>query len=201
MTLDVGRLVLDAPQSEDEGDNLAQGMLGMGGLVRVHPPSEQKPPKHVSLGFIRVHRARQENDDAEDLRDRPGARFLTVPCLDSGEEITVTYNLTTSRIFEYADGMTPSDLSAGERYRISLHPGYVGAKWWCWGGLDDELKDKKLHHTEAGSLGRIMREVSGKAELSEEVKQRDGWVVGEDRAQLRFAIQEEERSCEVEIVP
>lgn len=189
LTIEVSGLILDATH----GDKLAQGMLG-GGLVRVHPPS---PPKHVSLGFLRMHRARQEGDDATDLRERPGAAFLTVPPYDAAEEVTVTYELSRERLFRYADGLTAEDLSVGERYRLSLHEGHVGCNWWCWGGLDG----KRPHCFEKGVLGEIDREVTGREAPSEEEREREGWVIGEDREQLEFAVKEDGGSCELEIVP
>lgn len=189
LTIEVSGLILD----ETHGDNFVQGMLG-GGLIRVHPPS---PPKRVSLGFLRMHRARQEGDDATDLRERPGAAFLTLPSCDSAGEVTVTYELSRERLFRYADGLTAADLSVGERYRLSLHKGYVGCNWWCWGALDG----KRPHCFEKGVLGEIDREVTGREAPSEEEREREGWVIGEDREQLEFAVKEDGGSCELEIVP
>lgn len=88
--------------------------------------------KRISFGYFKLHRARQENDNASDLRDRPGAAFLTIPAQDSGEEVVARHTVSSARLFAYADGKTAEDLVVGERYRACLNEGYVGASWWRW---------------------------------------------------------------------
>ncbi|KAF1967630.1 hypothetical protein BU23DRAFT_559270 [Bimuria novae-zelandiae CBS 107.79] len=106
-------------------DNLALGMLGPGLTCTT------TPGKRISFGYFKIHRARQDNDNAPDLRDRPGAVFLTIPAQDTREEVVVKHTLTAERLFAYAYGKTADDLVVGEKYTASIHEGYVGATWWC----------------------------------------------------------------------
>jgi hypothetical protein len=173
-------------------DNLAQGRLGAG-LVCNNATGGSK--KTISFGYFKVHRARQEGDDAPDLRQRPEFSFITIPAYDTGEKVTVTHSLTSERLFAFADNITPDDLAIGETYCVSLREDYVGTTWWCWGDLQDDLKGKKFH---AFSKGTCLTWSGDKP--NEEVIEKEGWVIGDDVAQLRFAVEEEAASCLVEVV-
>jgi hypothetical protein len=170
-------------------DSLALGMLG-GGLTC----ATEDGLKRISFGYFKIHHARQDNDNAPDLRDRPGATFLTIPAPETGGEVMVNHSLTSERLFAYADGKNADDLKVGERYKASLSDGYVGAAWWCWGGLEDELEQKKLHAFAKGSVGPWYGDHPEIESLGKK-----GWIFGENIAQLVFEVEEGGRSCELEI--
>lgn len=184
ITIFTPHTIFDDSHTPEDGhmDNLALGMLG-GGLTRT-----SEPKKRISFGYFMIHRVRQENDTAPDLRDRPSARFLTIPAQETGEEVVVKHTVTSERLFAYADGMTAEDLVVGERYRAGLSEGYVGATWWCWGGLEEELRGKKLH-----AYARGRRGLRGGDAPDVDEMERQGWVFGENRAQLQFVMEEEGR--------
>ncbi|KAF2198736.1 hypothetical protein GQ43DRAFT_377938 [Delitschia confertaspora ATCC 74209] len=173
-------------------DNLALGMLGPGLVC-----SDRKSgnPKAISLGFFKVHRARQDGDDALNLYDRPDAHFITVPSQDSGEEVVVTHTLSSERLFAYAEGITPEEVKVGEKYDITLRRGYAGTMWWCWGDLEGCLKGKKLHAYSEGCLPTGYINKPSEAEIEKE-----GWVTGERTSELIFKIEEDGQSCQVEVV-
>lgn len=184
-----GTIFDDSHQPEDgHMDNLARGMLG-GGLTC----ATEDGLKRISFGYFKIHRARQENGNAPDLRDRPGAAFLTIPAQETGEEVVVKHSLTSERLFAYADGRNAEDMTVGEQYKAHLSDGYVGATWWRWGGLE-ELKKKKLHAYAKGSAGLWCGEDPDIGGLEKE-----GWAFGENRTQLVFEVEEAGRSCEIEI--
>ncbi|KAH8898317.1 hypothetical protein GQ53DRAFT_711555 [Thozetella sp. PMI_491] len=171
-------------------DSLALGMLGAG-LVCTNAQER----KYISLGYFRVHRARQEGDDSPNLGERPDISFLTIPSQASGEEAVISHTLTAGRLFAFSDKFTADDVHKGEQYSITLRDDYVGTTWWCWGGLNGELKEKKMHAFSEGVS------LTGYAEKpSQEEIEKEGWVCGEDVSQLRFVVEEGGDACAVEIV-
>ena len=191
ITIFTPETIFDNSHTPDDGnmDNLARGMLG-GGLS-----STSNPEKRISFGYFKIHRARQESENAPDLRDRPEAHFLTIPPLGSGREVAVKYTLNAERLFAFADGMSAEDLVVGEKYSVGLNEGYVGATWWCWGGLEGDLRGKRMHAFAKDTIGLWHGEEPDVTAIEKE-----GWVVGEKRAQLEFVVDEGGRRCEVEIV-
>ncbi|KAI0408282.1 hypothetical protein F4802DRAFT_549222 [Xylaria palmicola] len=123
--------------------------------------------RSISMGFFFMNaRAR---DHSEELREL-GYRFITVP--GDGSTTTVTHKLGWERIFEYEEKLTKDDLVPGESFMIRLPTNRLGTMWWCWGDLDADLKDKKLHLWHRGPY-------SGKKPDDDFV--RDGnWVLGEE---------------------
>jgi hypothetical protein len=185
-----GTIFDDSHQPEDgHMDNLARGMLG-GGLAC----ATEHGLKRISFGYFKTHRARQDNDNAPDLRDRSDAAFLTIPAAQIGDEVVVKHSLTSERLFAYADGKNANDLEVGERFKVSLSDGYVGATWWCWGSLEDELESKRLHAFAKDTIGLWYGE-----DPEIEKLEKEGWVFGEINAQLVVKVEEGGRSCEVEI--
>jgi hypothetical protein len=83
-------------------------------------------------------------------------------------------------MFRYAEGIQQKDLIPGERYRVHVNDRNVGTMWWCWGGLEVELKDKKLCAWQEGSDWNDVKRPS-----DEEI-QSEGWVLGEDLGRLWF---------------
>ncbi|KAF2441557.1 hypothetical protein P171DRAFT_446420 [Karstenula rhodostoma CBS 690.94] len=192
ITISTQGTIFDDSHRPEDGhmDNLALGMLG-GGLTC----ATEAGLKRISFGYFKIHRARQDNGNALDLRDRPDAAFLTIPAQDTGDEVVVKHTLTSERLFAYADGRNVDDLLVGERYKAHLSDGYVGATWWRWGGLEDELKNKKLHPSTKKTIGRWGGEESDIGKL-----EKKGWVFGENRAQLVFEVEEGGGSCEIGII-
>lgn len=172
-------------------DNLAQGMLP--GLVCTKADSGNS--KVISLGNFRVHHARQDGDDYANLGERPGSAFITIPSHDSGEEAIVTHTLTSERLFAFSEKVKAEDLAVGEKYSMHLREDYVGTCWWCWGDLEGDLKGKKFH---AWSEGFCLTGFDKKP--SDEEIEKENWVLGEDVARLKFAIEEGGRDCSVEVV-
>lgn len=185
-----GTIFDNTKPEEGHMDNLALGMLGAGLVC-----TGAGETKRISLGFFKVHRARQGNDDTSDLRQRPDAAFVTVPPMSSGEEVVVSYALTSARLFAYSKQVTAEDLVEGEKYSIDLNEDYVGTTWWCWGALDKDLKNKKLH---AFSEGVCMFGMAKRP--TEEEMEAEGWVCGEDVSQLKFSIEEGGGNCSVKVV-
>jgi hypothetical protein len=87
--------------------------------------------KIISLGHFRVHRARQDNDEATNLLERPDVTFITVPAHGSGRAVTVTHSLSSERLLAYAEKISSDDLQVGEIYNTKLIGGYTGALLWC----------------------------------------------------------------------
>jgi hypothetical protein len=160
-------------------DSLALGMFGPG-LVCENLHNGKR--KIISFGYFRVHRARQDNDNSTDLRERPDYTFITVPAKSSENKVTITYSLTSARLFAYAEDMTPRDLEVGEAYSARLSNGHIGPLWWCWGSLDGELKGKRLHSFSEGFS------VTGVGERpSDQEIESGGWVTGKDVSELIFS--------------
>lgn len=184
-----GTIFDNAKPTEGYMDNLALGMLGAGLVCK-----SGEETKNISLGFFKVHRARQDGDDASDLRQRPRAAFVTVPSLDSGEEVSIDHALTSDRLFVYSDNLTAENLTVGEKYSINLRDDYVGTTWWCWGALDGNLRGKKLHAFSEGICMTGMNERPTDAEIEAE-----NWVCGEDISQLVFVTKEDEGHCSIQV--
>jgi hypothetical protein len=171
-------------------DFLALGSAGPG-LVCTKPDGSRKV---ISLGNFRVHRARQEGTDAVNLLDRPDTGFVSVPSLESGEELVLNHELSAERLFAYSEHVTPADLEIGETYRLSMEEDYIGTMWWCWGDLEGDLKGKKLHCFSEGFC------IAGSEERpSEEEMQREGWITGEDVSKLVFEFEEGRNAWMVEV--
>ncbi|KAF2824131.1 hypothetical protein CC86DRAFT_326573, partial [Ophiobolus disseminans] len=168
-----GTIFTTSRPAEGHIDALALGPLGPG-LVHTKADGSHKS---ISLGNLRIHRARQANDSAPNLLERPDTSFITVPSQASGEECVVTHDISAARLFAFAEQVSPEDLRVGETYAVRLREDYLGTMWWCWGGLEGELKGRKLHAFSEGFCC-----AGGEERPSEE----EGWVIGEDVARLVF---------------
>lgn len=159
------------PAPDSGLDTLALGTVG--GLV-----SASDPARLIHLGNFKDHRVPPGEAPALDLRQRPDEHLLTIPA--EGGEVTVRHNLSIERIFRYEDRLKREDLQPGEKWQIRLADGYVGTTWWCWGGLDEELRSKKLSAWQPGiNFERALKP-------SDEIIEREGWVLGENPAELEF---------------
>jgi len=172
-------------------DTLALGKLGPG-LVCTHANGQRKV---ISLGNFRVHRARQDGDNATNLAERPDTHFVSVPSLDSGGDLVLTHEITSGRLFAHAEGITREDLQVGEKYEMGTSERHLGTMWWCWGDLDGDLEGIKLHCFSEGFC------VAGEVERpgAEEVE-REGWVTGQDVSRLVFGFGAWGRGCGITVV-
>lgn len=94
----------------------------------------------INLGQFFLHHARPDPPLSPDLKERSPMRLLTIP---AEGEVVVAHNLPLARMFEHEGTLKPEDV-VGETWRLRVASGMVGTSWWCWGGLDGELKDKRL---------------------------------------------------------
>ncbi|KAI1265801.1 hypothetical protein F5Y18DRAFT_28652 [Xylariaceae sp. FL1019] len=146
-------------------------IFSRGGFGRLRNPSD--PSKSISLGLFRVN-SRPKNDTL-DLRER-GHVFYTIP--GDGSPITIIHRLSWNRIFKYEDKRTKADLVPGETFDIGMGKGYIGTLWWCWGDMETDLKDKKLHVWREGAYG---------SEKPGDDFVKDGnWMLGEAPKRLKW---------------
>lgn len=151
------------------------------------------PQKHISLGYFHV--SGRDKSDSPDLRERE-YRFVTVPGGGGGGEgeehgggtssgsssragpsvATITHGLDWERILRYEEKRKREDLVPGERFEVILKPGFVGTLWWCWGDLETDLKDKRLHMWHGGR--------KGEERPDDDFLSEGNWVLGEDPALL-----------------
>lgn len=160
-----------SPAPDSGLDTLALGTVG--GLV-----SATEPDRKIHLGNFKDHRIPRGEAVAPDLRQRPDEHLLTIPA--EGGEVTVRHNLSMERMLKYEERLAREDLRPGEKWRIRLADGYVGTTWWCWGGLNEELQGKKLSAWQPGiNFERTLKP-------SDEIVEQEGWVLGENPAELEF---------------
>ncbi|KAF2089451.1 hypothetical protein K490DRAFT_63586 [Saccharata proteae CBS 121410] len=157
--------------SQEDGDF---DTLALGTVTPLQSTSD--PKKSISLGHYKVHWARPDGPEPEDLKERSRAHFLTIP---AGGSVQVRHKMPVSRIFRFPGRLTKEDVHPGEEFRLGLIDGYVGATWWCWGELEGDLKDKKFSAWSEGSTSAHTKRPT--KEMMEE-----GWVVGENVAELVF---------------
>ncbi|KAK8015635.1 hypothetical protein PG991_008523 [Apiospora marii] len=143
--------------------------------------------RNISLGHFRTNdRWRSESDD---LRER-GIRFVTVPPAvgttthgspgsAAATTTTITHTLNWERIFRKAwqsGRTTRDDLVPGEVFEIGINHGYMGTIWWCWGDLETDLRDKRLHRWHQSDFALA----GEKPDEDELARQGGNWVLGED---------------------
>ncbi|KAL6715229.1 hypothetical protein ACLMJK_007493 [Lecanora helva] len=87
---------------------------------------------------------------ARDLRE--DWDFITIPSLESGEEILVAHRLpvdelqfSKNRDDGYRDEVKPEK---GEKWTICPSRGGLGTFWWAWGSLSGDLKEKEFRNDE-----------------------------------------------------
>ena len=95
----------------------------------------------IRLGGFRVNRKWTETSN--EMRERK-AQLLTIPA--DGSSVTVSHALDWPRMFRYAERVTKDDLKPGDRLKTKIEERYLRTDWWCWGDLEGDLKDKKLHY-------------------------------------------------------
>ncbi|KAI9752550.1 MAG: hypothetical protein M4579_005587 [Chaenotheca gracillima] len=161
-----------APADPDEGlDTLARGTVG--GLI-----STSDAEKKISLGHFKPHQARRTDEKSPDLKERDWLHFLTIP--GDGTAVQVAHDMPLSRIFRYEDMVKREDVRPGESYKLQTNPDYTGTTWWCWGALEDDLKDRKLSAWQEGiNFDRAEKPDPDKVE-------KEGWVLGGNPAELTF---------------
>lgn len=170
--------VLDTSSAEKVGfDILALGAFN--GLECISD-DEHRDKKKISLGNWRPN-IRHPNPSA-DMKERDWLTWLTIPPASSEASIQITHDLPLSRMLRYENTLGKDDLKPGESYRLRMNPGYVGTSWWCWGDWQHDLKDKKFSEWRRGWDGYNF----GVEKPEPDVVEREGWVLGEDPAELWF---------------
>ncbi|PYI03191.1 hypothetical protein BO78DRAFT_399961 [Aspergillus sclerotiicarbonarius CBS 121057] len=101
--------------------------------------SKRDPNRHIRLGHFWVKYI--DTFDTLSLYER-GFNFLTLP--GSGQAVTVTYEVSLEKLFEYSD-LRPEDIQSGEEFRFHVNPRQCRVPWWCWGDIEGDLKGKDLH--------------------------------------------------------
>ncbi|KAI1109240.1 hypothetical protein F5Y14DRAFT_433343 [Nemania sp. NC0429] len=170
---------------KEEGDG-GMDIFSRGGFSGIRSTS-QDSTKDISLGYFKVNG--RPKSESPDLRER-GCRFVTIP--GDGSSVTVTHRMDWSRIFKYEDKRTKEDLAPGERFEIGLGKGFLGSMWWCWGDLETNLKDKRLHVWHPGPF---------RNEKPDEDFVREGnWILGEEPMLLEWVVDAEDGRALFEIV-
>lgn len=77
---------------------------------------------------------------------------MTVPSAESGQEVVISHNLPLERLRFWSTNPDTDTGSVrpekGEKFRISPSEGSLGTFWWRWGGLDEDLAEKKFCNNE-----------------------------------------------------
>ncbi|KAI1174206.1 hypothetical protein F4777DRAFT_408331 [Nemania sp. FL0916] len=170
----------------EDGDGGGMDIFSRGGFGSLRSTS-QEPNKSISLGLFRVNG--RPKSESPDLRER-GCRFVTVP--GDGSCVAVTHTLDWSRIFKYEDRRTKDDLVPGERFEIGMGKGSFGSMWWCWGDLETDLKDKKLHVWHPGPFADERPD--------ERFVQEGNWVLGEEPMLLEWVADTENERVTFKVV-
>jgi len=141
--------------------------------------NSDNPDRWISLGLLRVHLAHRDYP-SPDLRER-GFRFASVPSAvgDAGSTAaatttTLTHELSWERIFRYEDKLTKDNLVPGEKFKVWVNSGLAGCTWWCWGDLQTNLRDKRLHEYHE------TWHKYGPPRPSDDLPKEGHWVLGED---------------------
>ncbi|KAI1640973.1 hypothetical protein F4809DRAFT_292604 [Biscogniauxia mediterranea] len=175
--------------SEPWTDMPARGAFGKlrscggseGGTSDLNPDNAADANRRtISLGNFRVV-STTTNVASDDLRDHD-LGFITVP--GDGSPVTVTHRLSWGRIFRYEQTLSKADLVPGERFSLAINPSFLGAVWWCWGDIETDHRNKRLHawtpSAKSSSGG------SGKRRPNEDFVRRGNWVLSEAPASLHF---------------
>ncbi|OTA99590.1 hypothetical protein M426DRAFT_16266 [Hypoxylon sp. CI-4A] len=181
LTLCVNDSIFDIFDPEDGGMDMPS--RGAFGSIRSTDPSR----RGISLGLFRINKV--PDTDSPDLLES-GYRVITVP--GDGSWVNITHKLSWDRIFKYEEKRTKADLEVGEKFVISINKGYLGTLWWCWGGLEDELKGKRLHAWCRGPFS--------KPKPNAEFVREGNWVLGEEPMLLDFEDITEDGHASFEIV-
>jgi hypothetical protein len=126
-----------------------------------------------------VHRRRPDPERSSDLKERPWTQLLTIP---AEGEVVITHDLPLARMFKYEQRLKPADV-VGETWRANIADGGIGTRWWCWGSLDGELKDKCLSAWRDGLEHHSTPKPTG-----------DEWVLGRHPMELVFEDRTEDAS-------
>ena len=105
--------------------------------------SNTNPDKWLSLDLMPTGRPHFEDDWPANLRD--AMEFITIPSQESGESVKVEHILKRDMITgNLQTGRRSNDtLESGEICTLQLSDN-ISIGWWHWGGLQDDLKDKKF---------------------------------------------------------
>lgn len=129
-----------------------------------------------------------------------GTQFATIP--GDSSEITITHHLTWDRIFKYADRVsgsggrvrTKDELVPGEKYRIGAARKRLYVTWWCFGDLNGDLRDKKVHPW-------LLNSCQERDRPSDDFLRDGGWVLGEEENEdgpgLRIVVHDQDAVVEI----
>jgi hypothetical protein len=145
--------------------------------------SASENTRSINLGMYMIHHARPDPDRSSDLKERPETQLLTIP---AEGEVVISHNLPLARMFQHEKSLKPADV-VGETWRPMIFDGAIGTGWWCWGGLDGELKDKRLSAWREG-LGYTPKPTG------------DEWVYGRHPMELVFEDRTESEDASFQFV-
>jgi hypothetical protein len=156
---------LSHPYDDDEPDS-----LDMLALKKASLASTSDTSRHINLGMFNLHQ-RPDPDRSADLKQRPATQLLTIP---AEGEVVIAHDLPLTRMFKHEGTLKPADV-VGETWRPKIFEGAIGTSWWCWGGLEGELKDKLLSAWREGLGHQSTPKPTG-----------DEWVLGRHPMELVF---------------
>lgn len=84
--------------------------------------------------------------------------------------------------------MKRADVKAGDRFRLQMHS-LDGVKWWAFGDLEGDLREKKFVHAaeEPDGEGRFENfDVDGE-KPDRKMMEGDGWVFSEESSDLKMS--------------
>lgn len=183
----------------DHGSGLANAFFrgGFSSLTDINDETcfiTLKPPVRVNYGSSRE-------------RDERKVGYMHFVTLFASEELVVKHAITAKRMFkahnEHSSSyLGPDDVKPGDRYKVCLQNlEYV--KWWHFGSLDGELKDKKFigSFEEPNSEGKYeyFDDIEGKKPDAEALIEH-GWVFSEKLDNLKMTAKDGEESVIIEFV-
>jgi hypothetical protein len=167
---DASVFALSSPDSDGDLDMLA--------LRKASLASTSDASRRINLGMFNLHQ-RPDPERSSDLKERPMTQLLTIP---AEGEVVIAHDLPLARIFKHEDSLKPADV-VGETWRPKIFEGAIGTSWWCWGGLDGELKDKRLSAWREGLGHQSTPKPTG-----------EEWVLGRHPMELVFEDRTEDAS-------
>jgi len=141
--------------------------------------STSSDSRKIDLGQFISHYASPDPPLSPDLKKRVPLRLLTIP---ADGEVVIAHDLPLARMFEHEGRLKPADV-ADETWRLKIAGGAIGTSWWCWGGLDGELRDKRLCVWREGLQHQTTPKPTD-----------EDWVVGRDPMELVFEDKTEDAS-------
>lgn len=182
----------------DHGSGLANAFFrgGFSSLVDVADETrliKLKPPVRVNYG----------STNERDQRKIGFIHFVTVP---ASRELVIKHGLTAERLFKAhndhgSSTLGPDDVKPGDRFTIRMQ--HVLTRWWHFGSLDGELKDKKFvgSFEEPNEHGKYeyFDDIDGQKPNRDTLK-RHGWVFTEKPENLKMTTKDGQDGVVIEFV-